>query len=176
MAVNTIKVKQMNRYEFTLSFILRGEHQDPEYYLDALYEAGCDDALVGTGQPGSISLEFARTARTAAAAIKTAIANVKTAIPGAELIEAKPDLVGLSDIAEILHCSRQNIRKCMLKHRDFPKPAYAGTPSLWHLWEMASFEKMNIPRTVAELSQATFRINLDIQEQRYQRIGESFNR
>lgn len=168
-AVYTIKTMQMNEYEFTLTFGLPGEQANPEHYLDALYQAGCDDAVIGTGVPGTIALEFVREAKSAAAAIKSAIANVKVAIPGAVLTEASPDLVGLTDVAAILQCSRQNIRKYMTNYTGFPKPAYTGTSILWHLWELASFEKINIPRTVAELSIATFRINLDIQQRRYQK-------
>jgi predicted DNA-binding transcriptional regulator AlpA len=171
MGVNIIRMIQMSEYEFTLTFSLPGEPWDPEYYLDALYEAGCDDALIGTGQPGTIALEFVREAVSAAAAVKSAIANVTAAIPGAELFEAKPDLVGLSDVAEILQCSRQNIRKYMVSYPEFPKPVYTGASTLWHLWELASFAKINIPRTVAELSRTTFRINLDIQQHRYQKTA-----
>ena len=98
------------------------------------------------------------------------------AIPGAELVEAKPDLVGLTDVAEILQCSRQNIRKYMVTYPDFPKPVYTGTSSLWHLWELASFEKINIPRSVAELSRTTFRINLDIHQHRFQKTNDENSR
>ena len=176
MGVNTVKVIQMNKYEFALNFALPSEQQDPDDYVDALYKAGCDDALIGTGQSGSISLEFVREAGSAAAAIKTAIASVKAAIPGAELIEVKPDLVGLSDVAEILHCSRQNIRKHMLADSGFPKPVYTGTTSLWHLWELTGFEKIDIPRAVAEISRESFRVNLDIQHRRYQRMDVEYSR
>lgn len=168
--VHTIKVIQMSKYEFTLTFSLPKEQEDPEHHLDALYKAGCDDALIGTGQPGSVALEFVREAESAAAAVHSAIANVKIAIPGAELIEAKPDLVGLTDVAEILQCSRQNVRKYMVHYLDFPKPVYTGMASLWHLWELAGFEKFNVPQTIAELSKTTFKINLDIQQHRYQKI------
>jgi hypothetical protein len=36
--------------------------------------------------------------------------------PGAELVEASPDFVGLTDVADLVGCSRQNIRKLMLTH------------------------------------------------------------
>lgn len=157
----------MNQHEFTLTFSLPGGQDDPEQYIDALYEAGCDDALIGTGLSGSIALEFSRKSDSAAAAVNSAFAQVTAAIPGAELTEAKPDLVGLSDVAEILHCSRQNVRKFMVGYMDFPKPVYTGTASLWHLWELAAFKRFKIPETLAELSKTTFKINLDIQRHRY---------
>ncbi|MCK5477275.1 MAG: hypothetical protein KAI44_00010 [Methylococcales bacterium] len=50
------------------------------------------------------------------------------------LIEAIPDLVGLSDIAEALGCSRQNIRKLMLSNgTSFPIPVHEGKSAIWHL-------------------------------------------
>lgn len=160
----------MNDYEFTLTFSLPEGQDDPEQYLDALYEAGCDDALIGTGQRGSIALEFVREADSATAAVESAIKNVKTAIPDAELIEAKPDLVGLTDVAKILNCSRQNVRKYMVKYADFPKPIHTGTAVLWHLLDFAKFTKIEVPPSLIELSKTTFRINLDIQQHRYQKI------
>ena len=161
----------MSDYEFTLVFSLPGAKGDPEQYLDALYEAGCNDALIGTGQAGSIALEFVREAESATAAINSAIENVKAAISGAELNEVKPDLVGLTDMAEILNCSRQNVRKYMVKYLDFPKPVHTGTAVLWHLWDVARFEKIDFPKTIVELSKITFMVNLDIQQHRFQRMA-----
>lgn len=160
----------MSEYEFTLTFSLPDEQADPDAHVDALYEAGCDDALIGTGQPGTIALDFIREAKSASAAINSAIKNVNAAIPGSDLIEVKPDLVGLSDLAEILHCSRQNVRKYMINYLDFPKPVHTGTAMLWHLWDLARFEKFTVPQTVAELAKTTFKINLDIQQHRYQEM------
>ena len=49
-------------------------------------------------------------------------------------MEATPDLVGLSDIATILGCSRQNIRKIMVNNGlEFPVPVHEGKSALWHL-------------------------------------------
>lgn len=166
----------MNRYEFTLTFALPDARGDPELYLDALFEAGCGDALAGVGQPGCIALEFAREAKSAAAAVETALANVREAIPGVELIEAKPDLVGLSDVAEFLQCSRQNIRKYLVNYPEFPKPVYSGTAVLWHLWEVAGFTKIHIPETLAEISMTTFKLNMDIQQRRYKKAMAKENR
>lgn len=164
------KVKAMNEYEFTLTFDLHNQQADPEQYIDALYEAGCDDAVVGTGLPGTIALEFIREAGSASDAMSSAIANVKHAVPEAELIEAKPDLVGLSDVAEILECSRQNIRKYMNKYAEFPHPAFTGKTQLWHLWEVARFEKLNVPVNVFDISKTAFQVNLDIQRRRYKQV------
>lgn len=71
-------------YEFTLKFAMEG--QDVGAMLNRLYEAGCDDAIVGTGQSSCIALNFTRQAVSAEAAISSAISNVKSAIPSATLI------------------------------------------------------------------------------------------
>ncbi len=58
-------------------------------------------------------------------------------MPAATLIEAAPDLVGLTDIADALGMSRQNMRKLMLAHPDsFPAPVHEGSSTLWHLLDI----------------------------------------
>src|SRR5665213_3521009 len=101
----------MTSYEFMLNFTLPHRDDSPERYLDALYDAGCDDALVGVGQYGMIGLNFSRTATSAEEALRSAIENVREAIPGAYLVQAGPDLVGLTEMADIFGFSRQNMRK-----------------------------------------------------------------
>jgi predicted DNA-binding transcriptional regulator AlpA len=97
-------------------------------------DAGCDDAVIGTGQPGRIALEFSREARSVKEAIVSALRDVKRAVPDAELIEVTPDFVGLTDVAELVGLSRQNMRKLMLAHpTTFPAPVHEGSASVWHL-------------------------------------------
>jgi hypothetical protein len=59
-------------------------------------EAGCDDALVGTGQPGHIALEFRREAFSAEQALVSALSDVKKAIPCARLLEVTPAVVRMT--------------------------------------------------------------------------------
>ena len=40
----------MQTYNFQLTFKLPHVNEDGDKYLDSLYEAGCNDALVGTGK------------------------------------------------------------------------------------------------------------------------------
>jgi len=155
-------INVMNEYDFTLTFSLPDQSKVAEDYLDLLYEAGCDDAIIGVGVVGTISLEFVRDGLSAKEVVASALKAVLVAIPNAELIEAKPDLVGLSDVAEILDCSRQNVRKHMVSHRDFPHPAFTGKTSLWHLWELASFKKLSIPSSLVDLSRIIFDLNMDV--------------
>jgi hypothetical protein len=97
-------------------------------------EVGCYDALVGIGQPGRIALNFSREADSAQAAIVSALADVKKALPGAKLIEVGPDFVGLTEVADFVGVSRQNLRKLWLTHAtNFPVPIHEGNSALWHL-------------------------------------------
>lgn len=48
-------------FEFELVFALPEGSLDEEAVLDALYEAGSDDATVGLGKRGAIGLAFVRT-------------------------------------------------------------------------------------------------------------------
>ena len=70
-------------YEFTLRFTLPSPTVDMDDVADALYEHGCDDALIGIGQVGRVGLDFTRSATSARDALMSAIADVLSAIPGA---------------------------------------------------------------------------------------------
>jgi predicted DNA-binding transcriptional regulator AlpA len=121
-------------YEFTLRFMLPAISPDADELVERLGEAGCNDALVGIGQPGRIALEFTREADSAKHAIFSALGEARHAIPEAKLIEVTPDFVGLSDVAELVGVTRQNIRKLMLTHKDtFPAAVHEGSAALWHL-------------------------------------------
>ncbi len=155
----------MKEYEFTLKFSLPYPSQDPDSYIDRLAEEGCEDAVVGVGRKGRISLQFDREANDAFAAILSALKDVRRAIPDARFIGSEPDLVGLSDIAEIMGFSRQNMRKIMLKDKDrFPPPIYDGNPSLWHLSSLLTWLKEEngypVDESLIELSRGTMYLNI----------------
>lgn len=80
----------MDECTFTLKFQLPATSADPAQFIDSLAEAGCEDAVVGIGQAGSIALDFTREARSATEAISSAVQAVLAAIPGAELKETLP--------------------------------------------------------------------------------------
>src|SRR5210317_1512390 len=98
---------KMGPFNFTLRFALGAHDADPQLFVERLLAEGCDDALIGLGRPGRIALDFTREASSAADAILSALADVQRAIPEAKLVEATPDLVGLTDIANLLGFSRQ---------------------------------------------------------------------
>ena len=60
-------------YEFTLKYWLTTADSDADELVERLGAAGCDDALVGIGQPGRIALDFSREARSAQAAVVSAL-------------------------------------------------------------------------------------------------------
>ncbi|NIM41180.1 MAG: DNA-binding protein [Hydrogenophaga sp.] len=127
-------------YTFTLKYQIAEQGADLDELIERLGAAGCDDALVGMGQPGRLALEFAREADSATAALTSALADVKRACPEAKLIEAAPDLVGLSDVATMMGVTRQNMRKLMLGHAaSFPTPVHEGSASVWHLAEVMAW-------------------------------------
>ncbi|MBN0231624.1 DNA-binding protein, partial [Pseudomonas aeruginosa] len=74
-------------YTFTLKYQLTDDDRDPDALVERLGEAGCDDALVGIGQPGRLALEFTREAADADEAVRSALADVRRAAPTARLIE-----------------------------------------------------------------------------------------
>lgn len=155
----------MNSYDFTLKFLLPDGGNEPETYIDALASAGCDDALIGIGKNGRIALNFTREARSAEQAVTSALRDVKKAIPHATLTEAAPDYVGLTEIADLLGFSRQNMRKLMLNNGpNFPAPIHDGKPALWHLatvlqW-LSAHTDYEIDQTVLTTSRATMQLNL----------------
>lgn len=151
-------------YEFTLKFAVPVRAAEPDDWIDSLAEAGCDDALIGTGISGRLALEFDRVAPDADSALRTAVADVQRAIPEARLIEAGPDYVGLTEIAALLAISRQAMRKIMAKNIEtFPLPVHDGNPSIWHLKDVLGWMREQQERAVddatEEISAVAFRVN-----------------
>jgi len=131
----------MNKYDFALTFKL-AEEIDSEIYLDALYEAECDDASVCMGKIGWLELDFIRSSPSASEAIETAIISVNHAIPDAVLKHISPDIVGIAEIATIMNCSRQYVRQMINSNSyTFPNPIYNQSKSLWHLIEVLRWFK-----------------------------------
>lgn len=155
----------MKEYEFTLKFILQDASIGPEIFVERLGAEGCDDALVGLGQNGRIAMTFNREASSAYQAISSAICDVKHVIPDARLIEATPDLVGLTDVAELLGFSRQNMRKLMLgSGGTFPAPLHDGKPAIWHLAKVLGWlkerNKYQIDDALLEVSNTNMQFNI----------------
>lgn len=155
----------MTEYEFTLRFTLPSEDLDMDSIADSLYGQGCDDAVIGIGQPGRLALDFTRRASSARKAVLSAISDVTDALPGVCLVEVAPDLVGVTDIAEMVGCSRQNIRQLMIAcATGAPVPVHGGRQSLWHLalvldW-LAREKSYDVSASLIDLAGAAMQVNL----------------
>lgn len=124
----------MTLYNFTLT--LSGVTSDTPGLEDALFTAGCDDALVcfyGT----AVYLEFDRESETLVQAVLTAVRDIEFAGINARVESVDSTLVGLSDIAELTGLTRQAV--ALLKDgargsRKFPGPVQRvkGNSPLWH--------------------------------------------
>ncbi len=159
-------------YTFTLKYQLTAGDQDPDLLVERLAEAGCEDALVGTGRAGRLALEFTRDAPSAEAAMRSALRDVRRGAPSARLIEATPDLVGLSDVAELMGVSRQNMRKLMLAHfATFPAPVHEGNAALWHLDDLLAWLRdeagYGIARDLFEVARAARQVNVTREQARF---------
>ena len=152
-------------FEFGMKFKVDARGVDATELVERLGEAGCDDAVIGTGQPGRIALNFTRKARSVKEAIVSALRDVKSAVPDAELIEVTPDFVGLTDVAELVGVSRQNMRKLMLAYpATFPTPVHEGSTSVWHLahllqW-LAERGDYTIEKPLLDVATVAMQVNL----------------
>ena len=72
---------------------------------------------------------------------------------------------GLSDVAELIGFSRQNLRKLMISHSEtFPIPMHSGTVSIWHLFDVLLWleqqQKRVIDSAVKDVALANMKINV----------------
>lgn len=163
-------------YTFTLKYQLTDDDRDARALVERLGEAGCDDALVGIGQPGRLALEFTREAADADEAVRSALADVRQAAPSARLIEVAPDLVGLTDVAEIVGVSRQNMRKLMLAHPgSFPAPVHEGSASIWHLADVLTWMQAKggyaLALGILDVARAALQVNVVKEGRRLPRLA-----
>ena len=158
----------MTEYTFTLTFALGSRDADADALIERLGAAGCDDAVVGVGRRGRLALEFTREAENAARAVGSAVAGVRAAVPDAVLIEASPDLVGLTDVASLLGVTRQNVRKLIVScDAPEPVPVHAGKPTIWRLagvlrW-LVREKRYPVSPELLELAEATMQLNLAVE-------------
>src|SRR5689334_7300622 len=98
----------MTQYKFSL--VIRGIDALKPEHVDALYAAGCQDAILGA-RDGAQFADFVRSAPTFPAALSSAIASVEIALPGAKVVRVAPDdLVNLTEIAARTGRTKESIR------------------------------------------------------------------
>jgi predicted DNA-binding transcriptional regulator AlpA len=92
-------------------------------------------------------------------------------VPSASLIEVAPDLVGLTDVADIVGVSRQNMRKLMLAHPgSFPAPVHEGSASIWHLADVLAWLQArgsySLAKDVLDVARVALQVNVAKEGQR----------
>jgi hypothetical protein len=133
---------KVNRHDgkktFDFTLILSGQPEPTEEMAEALIEAGCDDALLGS-HCGMITLDFRRESDSLRAAITAAIRDVLRADLGLRVVRVAPDeLVTASEVAARLGRSKELIRLYATGKRGsggFPPPITAvGKKTLLWRW------------------------------------------
>lgn len=153
-----------NEYTFTLKYKLPPAVKNVDELVDLLYAKGCDDALIGLGTKGRIALEFTREAASAEDAIISAHRDILGVLPDLLFIEAAPDYVGLTDVADLVSVTRQQMRKLQEENFTFPLPVHEGKSAIWHLkdllvWLLENKPKYRVSGAVLEVAEATAGLN-----------------
>lgn len=128
-------------YRFTL--VLVGASRVDQALEDALFEAGCDDAILGT-RNGVLFLEFDREGSSLPDAVLSAIQDVER-VKGVDVIRVEPDdIVNASEIARRTGRTREGIRLLASGMRgpgSFPPPVHGlrRQAPLWRWAEVAEW-------------------------------------
>lgn len=119
------------QFEFELVFALPEGDHDALNLSNAVFDAGFEDALVGTGVRGLLGVEIEAEGDDAESVIlQTARALMKSLPIGTKLREVRPDLVSLADVA-----AKLNVKRQALQQRKMPLP---GTGGLYRVDEIAA--------------------------------------
>jgi hypothetical protein len=107
MKTKKVKTKKTTYFNFTL--VLRGVNEKTEGLEDALFEAGCDDALINF-RNGTVYLDFDRESGNLEEAVISAIKQVESLPFGIIVASVSPDdYVSESEVAKRLHVNRQAV-------------------------------------------------------------------
>lgn len=161
-----------HNYEFELVYKL-APGEDPAQYIDALFEAGCDDAIPLIGQPGMIGLAFDRESTSASMAVASAIVQVEKAIPHAtidKLERVEPWLKNLSELAVEFGCTKQNLSRYQRGESSvaepFPAPYVDGRTSYWITYVVADWLQRNanleVPKEKMDMYKCAWVMNMSI--------------
>jgi len=138
--------KCTTEYDFTL--VLHGIDDFDDDTLDALFEAGCDDATVAQ-RYGRVYVTFSREKESLLKAVISAIMDVQTAGIGATVLRVDNcNLITQAEIARRIGRTRQLIGQYITGERgpgNFPPPACNiddGNP-LWYWCEVAYWLSQN---------------------------------
>jgi hypothetical protein len=140
---------KMAKQEYEFALILSGVPELTREVLDAFYEAGCDDALIGM-RDGVAYAEFCRAAGSFREAALSAIRDVESAGVGAAVEHVEPDeFVSMSEIARRLHVTREGVRKWVAGERgpgNFPPPVGSLTKHspLWRWTDVVQWHQTKV--------------------------------
>lgn len=130
----------MTTYQFTL--IVEGPDLQADNLIDALFEAGSDDALVG--RAGGVQyVDFDREASSIEEAVLSAVADVER-LNGVQVVRlADAGLISMADIAARTDRTRESVRLLIAGERGpggFPSPA-TDPRSRYRLWRWSEVER-----------------------------------
>ena len=140
-------------------------------FLDALYEAGCSDALFGTVDEVGYG-DFTRLGPTFTDAIASAIRDVES-VEGLRVVRIEPDdLLTMSEIAGRLGRSRESVRLLISGRRGpgaFPAPV-SHLPSRSRLWRWSDVAAWmgTLPSKELERSRVIAAVNAALELRRQQ--------
>jgi hypothetical protein len=127
---------------YTFTLIVEGPDLQTDELVNALYLAGCDDAMVGRAD-GVQYVDFDRDAATLEDAVLSAVADMET-VPGVAVIGlAGAGLVSMADIANRTGRTRESVRLLVIGERGpggFPAPV-TDPRSRYRLWRSADVEQ-----------------------------------
>ena len=130
----------MSTFHFTL--IVEGPDLQDEACIDALFEAGCDDAAIGRSD-GVQFVDFDREAGTLERAILSAVDDLET-LQEVEVVRiADAGLASLADIAARLDRTRESVRLLVSGARGpggFPNPV-TDPRGRYRLWRWSDVER-----------------------------------
>jgi hypothetical protein len=126
-----------NQIIFNFTLVLRGMNKITSQLEDSLYESGCDDAMVHSGN-GSLYLTFDRLDTSLEKAVSSAIKDVEKNQKLEVAVVEPADFVTVAEIARRAGYSREYIRKLIKGERGngyFPAPlAGSSSTTLIYSW------------------------------------------
>ena len=130
----------MSTHHFTL--IVDGPDVQSNAVIDALYESGCDDALIGRTD-GIQYVEFDREASGVVEAVLSAVADIER-VDGVKVVRiADAGLVSMADIAARTGRTREGVRLLVTGARGpggFPPPV-TDPRGRYRLWRWSDVER-----------------------------------
>jgi hypothetical protein len=169
--------------EFEFKIFCRDIDTSDDSFLDRLFEAGCDDALVFF-KDGYVCMDFSRVSKGAEQAVWSAIRDIERAGIGGTVERVEPDdLASLSEIARRTGVTRASLQKyargCSKVGEDFPQPAANISGSRRELYSAAEVivwmqakKRVALPANVVELAKVIAQTNQALLVARAQQDGD----